>query len=61
LTNEEFKKLTNAEDKVKYTCKCGRRVIISSQKDKEICSWCGNYVFKNKKDEVKYRVKERIK
>jgi len=61
LTNEEFKKLTNAEDKVKYTCKCGRRVIISSQKDKEICSWCGNYVFKNKKDEFKYRVKERIK
>jgi len=57
LTNEEFKKLTNAEDKVKYTCKCGRRVIISSQKDKEICSWCGNYVFKNKKDEYKYKVK----
>jgi len=61
LSEKEFRKLADEEDKVKYTCKCGRRVIISNKKDKEVCSWCGRYVFKNKKDEFKYRVKERIK
>ena len=61
LTVEEYKRLTQEEDKVKYKCKCGRRVIIPKWVDKQICSWCGNYVFRNKYDEFKYRVKEKIK
>ena len=61
LSNEEWKRMTNEYDKVKYPCKCGRRVIIPSWEEKEVCSWCGNYVFKDKKEEFKYRVKEKIR
>lgn len=61
LTNEEFKKMTQEYSKVKYTCKCSHRVIISNQVDKVICSHCGNYVFKNKKDEFIFRMKEKMK
>lgn len=61
LTDEEYKRMTAELDKVKYRCKCGHRVIIYNNREKSVCEWCGNYVFKNKKDEFKYRVKERIK
>ena len=46
---EEFKKNT-------YKCKCGHGVLITSTEDKKLCNWCGNYVFKDKKAEFKYRM-----
>ena len=58
--NEQYKRLTEEYDKVKYRCRCGHRVIIPNKIDKNICSWCGNYVFKSKEEEFKYRVKEKI-
>lgn len=58
--NEQYKRLTEEYDKVKYRCRCGHRVIIPNKIDKNICSWCGNYVFKNKKDEFEYRIKEKL-
>lgn len=61
LTNDEWKRMTDNLDKVKYRCNCGHRIIIPKAMDKKVCDWCGNYVFKNKKDEFKYRVKEKIK
>ena len=61
LTIKEYKRMTEEYDKVKYMCKCGHKVVISHNKTKSLCDWCGNYVFKDKKDEFKYRVKERIK
>lgn len=61
LTDKEYKRMTEEYDKVKYKCKCGHRVIISSKRDKSICSWCGSYVFKDKKREFEYRLKEKIK
>ena len=48
--------------KVKYQCKnCGHKVIIPYNVEKQICSWCNNYVFKNDQEEFKYRIKEYIK
>ena len=41
-------------------CKCGRSAFLGSR-DKIICSWCGEYIFKNKKDEFLYRVGEILK
>ena len=44
-----------------YKCKCGHSVSIPIFVDKTICSFCGNYVFKNKQDEFRFRVKEKLK
>jgi hypothetical protein len=52
--NEDFNKL-------KVRCKCGHNQYIPLEKEKMICSWCGCYVFKNKKDEFKYRLNNLIK
>lgn len=60
LTIKEFERMTKEYDKVKYACKCGHRNIIPYNKEKTICSFCGSYVFKNKKDEDLYRIKERM-
>lgn len=62
LTEKEFNRMSNELDKVKYRCNhCGRRAIIPKYIDKVICDWCGHYVFKNRKDEFKFRVKEKMK
>lgn len=61
LNDKEYKRMTEEYDKVKYTCKCGHRVIIPRLVDKQICGWCGQYVFKSKKDEFEYRMQEQMK
>lgn len=61
LTEKEYERMTEEYDKVKYRCKCGHRVIITSKQDKNLCDWCGHWVFKNKKDEFMFRVKEKIR
>lgn len=61
LTIEEYERMTKEYDKVKYRCKCGHRVVIPYNVDKQICKNCRKYVFKNKAEEFKYRVKEKMK
>ena len=61
LTDEEYDRMTDNLDKVMHRCKCGHRVVIPKRTDKMLCSWCGYYVFRNKKDEFKCRMKEKIK
>ena len=61
LSAKEFSNMSNEYDKVKYRCKCGHRVVIPKWVDKQLCKWCGNYVFKNEKDEFEYRLKEKMK
>lgn len=61
LTIKEYNRLTDEYDKVKYICKCGSRVIIPYNVDKQICNHCGNYVFKSKRDEFKFRLEEQKK
>ena len=48
-------------DKVKYRCKCGHRMVIPPKLDKVVCDWCGKYVFKDKKKEFEYRLREKMK
>ena len=45
----------------KYTCKCGARVFIPMIEEKVLCRHCGNWVFKNEKDEFNYRLKEKLR
>lgn len=61
LTKEEFDRMTNELDKVKYECRCGHKEVITSTEDKKICSWCGRYIFRDKRDEFNYRISEQIK
>lgn len=61
MTNNEIQKYTDEINKHKYLCKCGKRVYIDRRRKKAVCDWCGRYVFKNKKDEFEYRLKEKIK
>lgn len=58
MTNKE--KLLRNKRKYKYYCKCGHHVIIYpfEKKKKKICSWCGYYVYANKKEEFKDRLRK---
>ena len=44
-----------------YTCGCGHRVFILAKEDKKLCSYCGHYVFKSKRDKDLYRINEKIR
>lgn len=55
LTFKEVEKLHDFFQENKIVCKCGHRVYIG-RKDKIVCSWCGNYVYKDKKLEFKERL-----
>lgn len=52
LTNDEFQRISKEYEKVKFKCKCGHKVIIPVWVDKQLCNWCGNYVYRNKKMEL---------
>lgn len=45
----------------KTICKCGHRMLIPYHIDKMICSWCGNYVYRNKRVEFKDKLKKEMK
>ena len=42
---------------------CGNRVHFYAfeRQDRQLCDWCGRYVFKDKKSEYDYRMKELLK
>jgi len=46
-----------------YKCKCGHSVVIYpfEHKSKKICKWCGEYVYVNKKEEFKDRMRGKLK
>lgn len=48
-------------DNFVYCPKCHHTVEFWSNSNRELCKWCGNYVFKTKKDEFKYRLEQRLK
>lgn len=57
----DFKELKlKLEDiqKTAYKCKCGHTVIIANKSGRAICSYCHKWVFKDKKTEFEYRMKE---
>lgn len=61
MTLKQIKNYDNALNEVKVRCKCGHRVIIPYWVDKQLCGWCKSYVFRDKKKEFEYRMKEKLK
>ena len=63
-------KCEHLENPIKYSrvltdkrilCNCGHSINIPPHLDKVICSWCGNYVFRDKKTEFEYRMNEEMR
>lgn len=62
LSIQEFQRMTNEYDKVKFRCRhCGRRVVIPAWVDKQLCSWCNHYVYRNPQEEFKDNIKKLMK
>lgn len=59
--DKEYQRMADELDKVKITCKCGRRVVVPVYLDKLVCSWCGHYVYRNKQAEFQDKMKQRLK
>jgi len=43
----------------KIKCKCGHSILLGNQK-RRICNWCGKWVYKDKRTEFEYKLKESI-
>lgn len=61
MNYKEIIKYSEEINKGKIKCKCGHSVIIPPNVDKVICHWCHNYVFKDKKTEFEFRLKEKMR
>lgn len=60
LNYNEMTKRFNQQQERTIKCKCGHSIIFVSWKTRKLCRWCGNWVFKNKREEFKYRLMEGI-
>lgn len=59
--DKEFALRSDELDKVKIMCKCGHKTIVPVWLDKQICGWCGYYVYRNKQTEFKDKLKQKLK
>ena len=60
LTNKEIEKLYEERQKFRVVCKCGHTCYIANKQKMCICSFCKQFVFKDKGTEFKYRLKEKL-
>ena len=44
-----------------YKCKCGHSIVIWPIETKRLCNWCHNYVYRDKKQEFKDKLKNSLK
>ena len=58
---ETPKKYSAAINKIKIQCKCGRKVVVPVFVDKQLCSWCGHYVYRNKCLEFKEKLRMKMR
>lgn len=54
---DDSKRLKAITDQ-KVRCSCGHTQLIA--RDKAICSWCGHYIYKNKKTKFLEEIKKRM-
>lgn len=56
-------KLMEERTKYRVYCKCGHSIVFFpvEHKDKKLCSWCGYYVYRNKKVEFIDRLNSLLK
>ena len=55
------KKIDRFWETTRYYCKCGHSVNILPKNKRTFCTYCGHWVFKDKREEFKYRLKEKMR
>lgn len=58
ITNTMTERYASILAEHKIICKCGHRVFVSKLNDRKLCTWCGNYVYRTKQLEFRYKVIE---
>lgn len=56
-SNDELAKVYDMLQDYVVKCKCSHTILMNGKADRVICRYCGNYVYKDKKTEFKYRMK----
>lgn len=59
--NKEDTRYFEERAKHRIKCKCGHSISIPNCINKTLCSWCGNYVYKNEKDKFKNILLKKLK
>ena len=50
----DIRKMHDAMQKIRIKCKCGHSIVVPPKINRVICSWCGNYVYKDPKEQFKH-------
>lgn len=61
---KKFQEIVKDYDKIQdymVKCKCSHTILFTGIKDRLCCSHCGRYVYRDKKTEIKYKLKEYLK
>ena len=61
---KSYKEIVEVHDKLQdymVKCKCSHTLLFTGVKDRLLCTYCGHYVYKDKKTELKYKMKELLK
>jgi hypothetical protein len=60
---DDYSKLNNEMSKYRIYCKCGHSVLIYpfEKRDKKLCSYCGNLVYKNDLTKFKCLLSKKMK
>ena len=58
--HEEMTRMFNECTNNTFKCKCGHSILITNREKKKVCSYCGRLVFRSKRDEYFYRLKEML-
>ena len=59
-TIKEIEKICKVITDNSIKCKCGHSIAMKPGLNKQICHWCGMYVFRTEKDEFNYRMREKL-
>lgn len=58
---DNFSRLQDMYADVSIQCKCGHKEVMPIWINKKLCSWCGNYIYRYKKDEFKEKLLKQLK
>ena len=61
MTIKEDTRYFTERSKYKIKCKCGHTETIKPKAKKKLCSWCGNYIYREAKEEFKNALLRRLK
>ena len=57
---KEIEKISKVITDNSIKCNCGHSIAMKPGLNKQICTWCKNYVFRTPRDEFNYRMREKL-